>query len=94
MKEFLLSLQSKPQRNLCIGGIVIMRDEHLPCNRWQLAQVSSIYPSTDVRVCTVQHALEKTARHSKGRRVSEERFLERPIHKLALLMSREEQEGR
>ena len=40
-KEFSLSLQQRqkwlePHRNLCVGDIVIIRDEHLPRNRWQL----------------------------------------------------------
>lgn len=51
------------------------------------------FDGTDGRVRTVQLALAETTRDSKGRRVSEERFLERPIHKLVLLMSREEQDG-
>ena len=38
--------------------------------------------------------LAETTRDSKGSGVSEGRFLERPIHKLVLLMSREEQDGR
>ena len=51
-KELLLSSQQcqkwlEPQRNLCVGDIVIIRDEHLPCNKWQLAHVSSVNPSTD-----------------------------------------------
>ena len=98
-KEFLLSLQPdqkwlEPHRNLCVGDILIIRDKHLPCNKWQLARVSSVNPSTDGPVCTVQLAFAETARDSKGRIVSEEWFLERTVHKLVLLMSRQEQEGR
>lgn len=41
-KEFLLSLQQhqkwlEPHSNLCVGDIVIIRDGHLPRNRWQLS---------------------------------------------------------
>ena len=55
---------------------------------------TNLNPGTDGRVRTVQLAMAETTRDSKGRRVIEERFLARPIHKLVLLMSREEQDGR
>ena len=65
-KEFSLSLQQRqmwlePHRNLCVGDIVIIRDEHLPHNRWQLAQVSPVNHSTGGRVHTVQLALAENA---------------------------------
>ena len=48
--EFLQSLQArqkwvKPTRNLEVDDVVILKDESLPQNNWQLAGVFLVYPS-------------------------------------------------
>ena len=45
-KEFLLSLQQRnkrkePRRNLAVNDVVIVKDDTLPGNCWQLARVST-----------------------------------------------------
>ena len=95
-KEYLLSLQqrqkwTKPRRDLCTGDVVIMKDENLPRNKWQLARVSTANKSADGRVRTVQLALASLL-DNKGRRVGDVRYLERPVHKLVLLMPKDERE--
>lgn len=97
-KEYLLGLQqrqkwTKSQKNVCVDDVVIVKDENLPRNKWQLARVQSVNKSADGRVRTVQLALASSL-DSKGRRVGEMRTLERPVQKLVLLMSKDEQEAR
>ena len=58
-KEFLLSLQlrtkwNRPRRNLSIGDIVLVKEDTLPRNCWQLARVSKTYPSEDGYIRSVQ----------------------------------------
>ena len=95
-KEFLLKVQQrqkwlKPQRNACVDDFVIIKDDDLPRNRWQLVRVSAVNHSADGQVRTVQVALAESSQDSKGKRVVEGKFLERPVHKLVLLMPKEEQ---
>lgn len=84
---------TKSQKNVCVDDVVIVKDENLPRNKWQLARVQSVNKSADGRVRTVQLALASSL-DSKGRRVGEMRTLERPVQKLVLLMSKDEQEAR
>lgn len=58
-KEFLLSLQqhqkwNQPQRNLVDNEIVIIKDDTLPRNCWQLARISQTDSVEDGPVHTVQ----------------------------------------
>ncbi|XP_078382421.1 uncharacterized protein LOC144665122 [Oculina patagonica] len=90
-KEFLLSLQqrqkwTRPRRNLLVDDVVLIKDENLPRNAWQLARVSAIYPSSAGQVRKVQIALADSCLDNKGKRVNSVRHLERPVQKLVLLM--------
>lgn len=90
-KEFLLSLQqrqkwTRPRRNLTVNDVVIVKDEGLPRSAWQLARVSAVYPSSDDQVGKVQVALADSCLDNKGKRIRTVRYLERPVHKLALLL--------
>ena len=91
-KEFLLTLQQQqkwicPRSNLLIDDVVIVKDENQPRSAWKLARVSAVYPSTDGQVCKVQVALADSCLDNKGGRTGPLRYLERPVHKLVLLMS-------
>ena len=93
-KEFLLSLQQRqkwirPRRNLTVGDVVLVKDDNLPRNSWQLSRVAEVYPSSDghvrkVKVATADGTLDKT-----GRRPGPVRYLERPVQKLVLLLPAE-----
>ena len=90
-KEFLLSLQQRqkwmrPRRNLAVGDVMI-KEENLPRNVWQLARVSAVYPSSDGQVHKVQVSLAARCLDNKGKRIGPERCLERPAQKLVSLMS-------
>lgn len=90
-KEFLLTLQQRqkwnhPRRDLVINDIVIVKDDNLPRNCWQLARVSRTDTAKDGHVRTGQVVLGDAALSANGRRTRPVRCLERPIHKLVLLL--------
>ena len=90
-KEFLLTLQQRqkwnyPRRNLAINDVVIVKDDNLPRNCWQLARVSRTDVAKDGHVRTVQVVLGDPALSADGRRMKPVRYLERPIQKLILLL--------
>lgn len=90
-KEFLLSLQQRtkwnhPRRNLSVGDIVIVKDDTLPRNCWQLARVSRTHPSEDGYIRSVQVDLGDADLPADGKRKEPVRRLDRPVNKLILLV--------
>ena len=70
-----------PQRDCKIGHIVMFQDDDLLRNRWPLARVTEVLPSKYGRTRKVQILLVQD-----GKR----KLLERPIHKLVLLLAKKE----
>eukprot|EP00057_Strongylocentrotus_purpuratus_P027891 XP_011682365.1 PREDICTED: uncharacterized protein LOC105446797 [Strongylocentrotus purpuratus] len=94
-REFLQSLQSRqkwtcPQREARIGDVVIMKDDN-PRNQWTLARVVDVYPSSDNHVRKVKLVMGDPKINSRGKRIFQQRYFERPIHKLILLVAHEDQ---
>ena len=90
-KEFLLSLQQRtpwnhPRRNLSVGNIVVVKDDSLTTNCWQLARVSETYPSKDGYVRSVQVDLGYTDLLADGKRKGPVRRLYHLVNKLVLLV--------
>ena len=61
-KAFLLSLQQlqkwvRPARNLCVGDIILIKDDNAMQSSWDLALVPSTIPSSNGVVCKVQLVL-------------------------------------
>ena len=95
-KEFLQTLQTrqkwiKRQRNLQIGDVVLVRDDDLPRNQWKLARVEETLPSEDSYVRKVTVAIGTHLLDGRGRRTHEVQRLERPIHKLVLIVPQEQE---
>ena len=91
-KEYLHSLQLrqkwlKPQRDLRIDDIVLIKDDCLARNHWQLARVSKTNQDADSHMHTVQLTLADPNLSPKGVRLKPLCVLERPIHKLVFLMT-------
>ena len=63
----------------------MLQDDDLPRNQWLLARVIEVLPSKDGRIRKVQILLVQD-----GKR----KLLERPIHKLILLLAQEETQHR
>ena len=96
-KEFLQTLQTRqkwlrPKRNLKVGDVVILKNDELPRNRWQLARVQETFPDSDGLVRKVKIEVGDRARDNSGKRIHPVSYLERPIHKLVLLLAEEESE--
>ena len=79
---------TRQRRDLAIGDVVIIKDaDNLTRNKWQLARVSKTNRSQDGHVRTVGLVLADPYLDAKGKRVKPSRTLERPVHKLVLLVS-------
>ena len=79
---------------MSIGDIVILKENDLPRNRWPLAKVSKVYPSEDGLVRKVQILRSDQNLDSQGKRKRPTTYLDRPVHKLVLLLSQEKSRSR
>ena len=73
----------KTRRNCLVGDIVILREES-PRNDWKLGRIVKVYPSSDGLVRKVR-VLHRSGADSIGE-------FDRPVHKLVLLLGRDEVE--
>ena len=97
-KEYLQNLKTRakwcrPRKDLGVGDVVTIKDEDTPHNKWQLARVLEAIQSSDGRIPSVRLDIAENRLDSKGRRIKKPRFLERPVQKLVLLMSKDQYEG-
>ena len=96
-QEFLQNLQTRqkwthPKRNLKINDIVISKEDSGCRNQWPLARVSEVYPSEDGQVRKCKILMSDKSLDNQGRRQSKPVYLQRPVHKLVLLLAVEDQE--
>ena len=97
-KIYLQSLQGqqkwlRPHKNLSVGDIVILQDESTSRNCWKLARMDKVYPSEDGLVRKVKVMVGTDILGSRGKCVKPLVYLERPVHKLFLLVPYDEQEN-
>ena len=90
-KEFLNQLQSrqkwtKPQRNMRVGDVVIIKDDNAPRNSWPLGRIVEVHESKDDLIRKVRVAVGDRKLDNDGKRNNPVSFLDRPIHKLVLLV--------
>merc|ERR1712002_994937 len=95
-KEFLSQLQWRqkwtvPQRDMTVGDIVLIKEENVPRNVWPLGRIVETFVSEDAHVRKVKIAVGDSKLNDKGKRISPLCHLERPIHKLVLLIAAEDQ---
>ena len=89
-KEFLQTLQLrkkwvKPQLNMLLGDIVVLKDENAPRNMWKLARVEDVFTSEDGLVRKMKLAIATRSLDKRGRRIDAVHYLERPVHKLVVI---------
>ncbi|XP_067946371.1 uncharacterized protein [Watersipora subatra] len=89
-KEYLQTLQKRQKwtkvcPNIEKDDIVILQDDSKHRNHWPLARVMETIPSKDKLVRKVKLLLADGRIDNKGRRLSSQVFLERPINKVILL---------
>jgi hypothetical protein len=70
-----------------IGDVVILKEGNLPRNKWLLARVEETFLDQDDHVRTVRLAIGDRTLNKKGQRTHSQVFLERPVHKLVLLLA-------
>ena len=90
-REFLHTLQlrqkwMRPRRNLQQGDVVIISNDNLPRNMWQIARVEEAYGDPNGYVRKAKLAVGDATLDHKGRRVKHISYLERPVQKLVLLV--------
>lgn len=81
-REFLQNLQrrnkwSGASRNMCVGDIVLISDENTPRNQWHIGRVVEAHADEDGLVRKTKLRVGTS---------SSIKYLERPIHKLILLL--------
>ena len=91
-KDFLLSLQegqiwNRVHPNIQTNDIVLLKDDRLLRNQWQLAHVVKAQPDSDglvqkVKITVADHNIDQL-----GQRVKPASMLERPVQKLVLLVA-------
>ncbi|XP_032446364.1 uncharacterized protein LOC116737375 [Xiphophorus hellerii] len=93
-KEYLLTLQQRQiwqrnKRNAKLNDIVILQEDSSPRNKWKLARVTEVYPSTDGRIRKVKLLLSDSTLDKDGKRTVKPVYLDRPVHKTVLLLEAE-----
>ena len=89
-KEYLLIQQTRskwntPSRNISVGDIVILRDDGIR-GHWMLAKVIETIVDADNLVRRVKLLIGTLELTKDGRRQGELTILERPVHKITLLL--------
>ena len=90
-KEYLLMLQgrskwTKPQTNLAAGDIVLLKDESLYRGDWRIARILETTAGSDGIVRKTKLLVGDPNLTRDGKRKGNPTILERPIHKLVLLL--------
>lgn len=93
-KEYLQSLQTRqkwslPSRNIEVNDIVIVKDNDVPRNEWPLARVVDVVKDDDKLVRKVKVALSAPI-DDNGKRKGKVTILERPIHKVIVLVENQD----
>ncbi|XP_035854176.1 uncharacterized protein LOC118494390 [Sander lucioperca] len=74
------------RRNVKVGDIVIVKEDEVPRNEWRIGRVLDVCKDEDglVRKVTVQMGNRKLRK--EGQRLTSSSILERPVHKLVVLV--------
>ena len=90
-REYVALLQSRrkwqsSKKDVKVGDVVIMHEQNEHRSNWRLARVVEIIPSDDGRVRKVRIQLGTNRLDAAGNRVGVVSCLERPIHKLTVIV--------
>ncbi|XP_071498147.1 uncharacterized protein [Diadema antillarum] len=94
-REYLQQLQNRqkwvsPSRQLAVGDVVIAKENDDARGRWPLARVIEVYPSKDGLIRKVKVLMADGLLDNEGKRQRPPSELERPVHKLVLLLPAEQ----
>ena len=90
-REYVHHLQSRqrlvrPRKNLSAGDIVLVVEENVPRAQWHLGRIIETMSSSDGFVRKAKLIVGDTTLNAKGKRVKSVSEIERPVHKLVLLV--------
>jgi hypothetical protein len=90
-REYLHTLQARktwqqPQRSVRQGDIVLLQEDGLCRTDWKVARVDKTFPSDDGLVRKVQLLMATSKLDKHGKPLQQRTFLERPVHKLVVLL--------
>jgi hypothetical protein len=90
-KEYLQTLQSRQKwqttkRNVQIGDVVMLHEDDKARCDWRLARVEEVTKAEDGLVRKVKILVGQPRLDNKGKRTSKALVLERPVHKLTVLV--------
>ena len=93
-REYLLDMQNRqkwnrPHKNLKVGDVVLLKDELLPRGQWSLCIIDRVYTSSDGKVRSVRLKVGDKGLNKEGKRVKATSYLDRPIHKLILIVPKQ-----
>jgi hypothetical protein len=77
-----------------LGDVVIIKDANLPRNCWKLGRVSTVFQDDDGYVRTVELNVGDSSLDATGKRTAGLKSMQRPIHKLVLLLASENEDQR
>ena len=94
-KEFLLSLQTRQRwtrtrKNLQVNDIVIVKDDDIPRNQWMIGRGFNAEPDQDGLVQKMILDVGSPSLTLEGKINQPLSTLERPVHKLVLLLSEDQ----
>ena len=82
---------TRPKQNLRVNDVVIVKDDDILRNQWRVCRVVEALPCEDGLVREVKLEVGSQKLAPKGKRTQPLSTLERPIHKLVLLMSTQDE---
>ena len=90
-KEYLQTIQerqkwTRKRRNVQVGDVVLLKDDSLPRNSWPLCKVVKANTSCDNLVRTVKLQIGNPNLTHNGKRIGKVSYLERPVHKVIVLI--------
>ena len=90
-REYLQELQQRqkwvqPKRDIAVGDIVIVKEDDSTRSQWPLGRVAETYPSDDGSIRKVKLQIASRELNKDGTRKCSPTFLERPIHKVVLIL--------
>ncbi|XP_028858353.1 uncharacterized protein LOC114803153 [Denticeps clupeoides] len=90
-QEYLQNIMTRqkcnmPKRNMQIGDIVMDKDDLRPRSQWKFGQILDTVEDTDGLVRKVKIAFADRNLTKGGQRVNKMSVVERPVHKLVLLL--------
>ena len=94
-KEYLQTMQArntwqKPQQDICKDDVVLLQDEGICRTDWKVAKVVEIFPSDDGLVRRVRLLMATPELDKQGKPLYQRTYLERPVHKLIVLLHKED----